>query len=100
MERNLVESLFEDDFRELCCCQAVMLHSPVGESAANGAIENAIQRVPGPVRVIKLDSQMNPSQTIWPWLIEHVAQPFLFWRISGDDGLTTMQRPSEDPPRH
>ena len=56
----MVESLFEDDFRELCCCQVVMQHSPVGESAANGAIENAIQRVPEPVRVIKLGLADEP----------------------------------------
>ena len=39
---DTVESLFEDEFKELCGCRVVMQHSPVGESAANGAIENAI----------------------------------------------------------
>ena len=33
----------------------MMQHSLVGESGANGAIENAIQRVRGQVRAIKLD---------------------------------------------
>ena len=81
MERNVVESLFEDDFNELCGCHVVMQHSsPVGESAANGAIEITIQRVQGQVRAIKVDLEMNikakvnPSQTIWPWLIEYAAQ--------------------------
>ena len=50
-----------------------MQHSPVGESAANGAIENAIQRV-------------------WPCLVEHAAHTQLFWRMFGDDGLTTRCR--------
>ena len=36
-------------------CQVVQQHSPVGASAANGAIENAIQRVQGQIRAIKLD---------------------------------------------
>ena len=31
MARNVVENLFEDDFRELRDCQVVMHHSPVGE---------------------------------------------------------------------
>ena len=98
MERKDVESLHEDDFGEFCCCQVVMLHSPVGESAANGVIENAIQRVQGQVRAIKLDietnikAKLNPSQTIWLWPIEYAAQTFLFWRTSGDDGLTAIQR--------
>ena len=55
MERNVVESLFEDDFKELCGCQVAMQHSPVEESADNGAIENASQRVQGQVRAIKLE---------------------------------------------
>ena len=98
MERNVVERLFEDDFKELCGCHVVMRHSPVGESAANGAIENVIQRVQGHVRATKLDLELNikatlnPSQTIWPWLIEYAAQAPLFWRISEDDGLTAIQR--------
>ena len=70
---DTVESLFEDEFKELCGCQVVMQHSPVGESAANGAIENAIQRV-------------------WPCLVEYAAHTQLFWRIFGDDGLTTRCR--------
>ena len=36
MERNVIASLFEDDFRELFGCQVVMQHSPVEESAAVG----------------------------------------------------------------
>ena len=65
---DIVDSLFEDEFKELCGCQVVMRRSPVGESAANGAIENAIQRV-------------------WPCLVEYAAHTQLFWRIFGDDGL-------------
>ena len=45
MDRNVVEMLFEDDFEELCASQVVMPHLSVVESAANGAIENATQRV-------------------------------------------------------
>ena len=50
MERNVVMRLIQDDFKELCGCQVVMQHSPVEESAANGATEIAIQRVQGQVR--------------------------------------------------
>ena len=97
MERNVVESLFVDDFKELYGSQVVMQHSPVGESAANG-IENANQRVQGQIRAIKLDLETNitaklkRSQTICPWLIEPVVQALLFWRKSGDGGFTAIQR--------
>ena len=106
MERKVVESLHEDDFGEFCCCQVVMLHSPVGESAANGVIENAIRRVQGQVRAIKLDietnikAKLNPSQTIWLWPIEYAAQTFLFWRTSGDDGLTAIQTENQEKIHH
>ena len=98
MERNVVECLFEDDFKELSGCHVVMQHSPVGVSSANGAIDSAFQRVQGQVRAIKLDLETNiktrliPSQTTWPWLIEYAAQTLLFGRISGDDGLIAVQR--------
>ena len=104
-EWNVVESLFEDDFKELCGSQVVMQHSPVGEPAADG-IENTNQRVQGQVRAIKLGletnitAKLNPSQTIWPWLIEPVVQTLLFWK----NQATTVSRQSresrEDPPRH
>jgi hypothetical protein len=83
---------------EKCGFQLVVQHSPVGESAANGAIENAIQRVQGQIRAIKLDVEINskvkltPTHVLWPWLIEYAAQTLLYWRISGEDGLTTIQR--------
>jgi hypothetical protein len=98
MENQVIESLLEDDFKEQCGCQVTVQHSPVGESAANGAIENTIQRVQGQVRALKLDLEANlkrklaPTQTIWPWLVEYAAQTLLYWRISGEDGLTAIQR--------
>ena len=75
-----------------------MQHSPVGESQANGVIENAIQRVQGQIRAIKLDMESNtgtrliPSHPTWPWLIEFAAQTLLYWRVTNDDGLTAIQR--------
>lgn len=79
-------------------CQVVVQHSPVGGSAANGAIEKAIQRVQGQLRAIKLDLEaaagfrINPSFHIWKWLIEFAAPAFLMWRLCGDDGYTANQR--------
>ena len=43
-ERDVVQSLLEDDFEEVRGCQVVMQHSLVGESAANGAIETVSQQ--------------------------------------------------------
>ena len=56
-------------------CQVVQQHSLVGESAANGVIENAIQRAQGQMRAIKFDLEGNtkdkikPSSPLWPWMI-------------------------------
>lgn len=78
-------------------CQVVLQHSPVGESAANGMIDDTIQRVQGQVRAIRLDweaaagSRIDASFPIWSCLIEFVAQTLLMWRISGDDGLTAQR---------
>ena len=64
----------------------------------NGAIENAIQRIDGQIRAIKRDIEVNaktklgPRQAIWPWLVEYAAQSILYWRITGNDGLTAIQR--------
>ena len=44
IDRDVVEILFEDDFEELCAGQVVMQHLSL-VSAANEAIDNAIQRV-------------------------------------------------------
>ena len=89
---------WQDEIKEECGCQVVIQKSPVGESAANGKVENAIQRVQDQIRAIKLDveinanTRINPDQPAWPWLIEFAAQTILYWRIGGDDGLTAIQR--------
>ena len=38
------------------------------------------------------DTKMVPTHPAWPWMIEFAAQSILYWRISGDDGLTAIQR--------
>ena len=45
---------FHEQVRTHCACRVTVLHSPVGESQANGVVENAIQRIQGQVRAIKL----------------------------------------------
>ena len=46
-------------------------------------------------------AHITHSVVLWlqEWLIEYAAQTLLFWRISGSDGLTAIQRMREDPPR-
>ena len=46
---------WQDDITEECGCQVIIQNSPVGESAANGKVENAIQRIQDQIRAIKLD---------------------------------------------
>ena len=57
MERCSVESLSEDDFKELRVCEVVMQHNSSGKFAANGAVENTVQRLWRQVRAFKLDSE-------------------------------------------
>ena len=63
--------------------------SLVGESEANGVVENAIQRVHGQIRKIELDIESNadakltPRYPVWPWLIQSVAQSRVNWVING-----------------
>ena len=66
MVRNVVESLFENDFKQLCGCQVVMQHSAAGESAANGVTEKAIQTSGGQVRAIRSDWEMNIKAKLNP----------------------------------
>ena len=65
-ERHAVESLKRDDIKEMCGCQSTMQHSQVGESAANGAIENAIQRVQRQVKATELDVGSNIKAKLIP----------------------------------
>ena len=89
---------FQEDAKAECSCQVVIQHSPVGESQANGMIENCIQRIQDQIRAIKLDIEVNsdarltPTHPAWPWLIEFAAQTLTFWRINAEDGLTAIQR--------
>lgn len=75
-------------------CQVVVQRSLAGESAANGAAENATQRAQGQPTTIKLDLEAaagirtNPSSPAWAWLIELAARTILIWKICGDDGST------------
>ena len=66
MDRNVDERLFEDDFRGT---RVVMQHSPVGESLANGATENAIQRVQGQIRASNKDLEMHIKAKHCPFLV-------------------------------
>lgn len=54
----------------------VLDKSPVGESQANGAVGNAIRRIQGEVRTVKLatedalKAQIATNLPIWQWLVE------------------------------
>lgn len=78
--------------------QVVIVNPAVGESAANGKIEHAIQTVQDQVRTIELDVETNvkiavhPSHSAWPWMIEFDAQTILMYRIKNSGRLTLIQR--------
>ena len=98
----VVEHLFERVFRELRVYQVVMQHSLVEVSVAVEPLGTPFNECQNKqVRATKLDLEMNikaqldPSQTIWPWLIECAAHALLFRRISGDDGGTALRKPKK-----
>ena len=57
---------WQDDIKAERDCQVVVQNSPVGESAANGKVENAIQRVQYQIRAINLDLEINANIKITP----------------------------------
>ena len=72
-------------------------NSPVGDSAGNGFIENAVQRVEKLLRVHKLDlerrlgEKLSVKHPIFAWLVEHIADVLNKYWI-GTDGKTPYQR--------
>ena len=56
--------------------QTLIEHSPVGDSASNGSVENAVRKVEGQIRVLKLLVESNYKvklqidHCIFPWLVE------------------------------
>ena len=68
----------EDDERDAI----VPEHSPVGESKSSGAIENALKRLQGQVRTIKMalqeavDGTICEDPDVWQWFVEFAADMF------------------------
>ena len=75
----------------------VLEESPVKESQANGAIENAIKQIQGQIRTMKdcLDSRLGMKltgeETIFPWLVSHAAATINRHHV-GQDGETAYRR--------
>ena len=69
----------------------VLEESPVKESQANGAIENAIRQVQGQIRATKdclesrLGAKITGEDTIFPWLVSHAAAKINRYH-EGEDG--------------
>ena len=58
----------------MCGCQSTMQHSQVGESAANGAIKNAIQRVQRPGQSNRSGFGVKPQGKAHPITNFHVFE--------------------------
>ena len=75
----------------------ILEESPVKESQANGAIENAIRQVQGQIRTMKdcLESRigirLTGEETIFPWLVSHAAATINRYHV-GQDGNTAYRR--------
>ena len=77
--------------------ELIMVESPVGESASNGEVENAIRQVEGQTRTIKssleerLGEKLLANNNCVPWLIRHSAELIDRYSVGGD-GRTNYQR--------
>ena len=76
--------------------ETVMLESPVRDSKANGAVENAVKQVQGLARTLKISLERAISQSIplehsvIAWLVEY-ASFVLTARRFKDNGMTAYQ---------
>ena len=77
--------------------EIIMEESPVGESASNGEVENAIKQVEGQFRTFKscleekLGRKLVREHMCVPWLIRHAAETIDRYAV-GVDGKTNYQR--------
>lgn len=79
----------EDEFEGL---EMVTDHPLVGESQSNGAVENAIRRLQGQVRTLKLPTEHHLAENtdvkphVWHWMVEYAADTFNRYNVS-EDGI-------------
>ena len=77
--------------------QTMVEHSAVGDSQANGLIERANRSVEGQVRTMisaleeKLNSKINGTDTVIPWLILHAGTILNVFTV-GKEGKTPHER--------
>ena len=77
--------------------EIVMEESPVGESASNGEVENAIKQVEGQFRTVKSNVEEKYGEKLVsthmsvPWMIRHAAELIDRFAV-GQDGRTSYQR--------
>ena len=75
----------------------VPVNSPVGDSASNGRVENAIKRVRGMVKVIrsgleaKWGVRVGPDHPVYPWLFEWAADLITRYAEVGSTGKSAAQ---------
>ena len=75
----------------------VMEESPVGESASNGSIENAVRNVQGQVRSMRdaletrYQIKINGESSCIPWMVRHAANLISRYQV-GMDGRTAYER--------
>jgi len=83
--------------KDMSTVEIINEESPVGDSKANGDIENAIQRMEGQFRTLKLaldasyNTRIEGNHAIIPWIIMHSCC-LLSWYQVGSDGKTPFQR--------
>ena len=74
----------------------IPVNSPVGESASNGRIENAIQRVEGLARTIRSDLEtslgfkVNKCNPLYTWMIRWAAE-LLTRQVRGENGKSAAE---------
>ena len=103
MEWNAVESLFDDDFRELCGCQVVTFASGrVGRQWSHRERHSTSART-GQCHqswTWRRTSRPSPTHQKKYGRGEYAAQTILFWRKIWTTVSQQSRESGDDPPRH
>ena len=94
---NAIKYLMSELCRSRREAPTVMEHSPRYESKSNGRAENAVKRIEGQVRTLKLaleaaiGQELEVTHPIFEWLVEHCADLLTKCTV-GADGKTPYER--------
>ena len=95
-QENAILDLQRDIVRRRACGLTVPGNSPVGESQANGRVENANNRVEGIIRTLRSDLEsalgvkISGTHPVFPWLVRWAGE-LITRQVVGENGKTAAE---------